>query len=466
MLGISSHPLYWAAELIGCTTKALVQLAIEDQLDICAQLPRGLKAVRVNADGHIVDMNQQYVTGSRLVKIPVSALSEYLVDKRAHISIFKSYDEPDIFYQLDDQWRFGEFSLVVMNDDLKRLSKSLTAQEAIIDPYIDLPKRADLIDLVSLSKAIARRYNMTNAEASLWLANRIEIEPAQAFYDISGFTLPKRIHEIKAEKAPTHWFNQYWWEHPRNESRPMSRLNSTRVNGIAISKADAEKYSFIPSNELEEPTAEKLPLNADALGVVIRVNLIDLISLSRAIAKHQKMTSVEACEWVTGDIIRKQLLVYSLTSIALPRLIESSERMEILALCYELWAEHPDTDGVEIERFGINVNQVAISKADAEECFSMPSSAFEEPPSQQQLPIPQLYVEKNEPSHDKSSQLRALNQASLLWKNADRDDKTTWTDTKDVIAFLVGKGFSKTLAVRGASIVRPDWAESGRIPKE
>ncbi|MGZ8952974.1 MAG: hypothetical protein ACXW01_15165 [Methylobacter sp.] len=67
---------------------------------------------------------------------------------------------------------------------------------------------------------------------------------------------------------------------------------------------------------------------------------------------------------------------------------------------------------------------------------------------------------------DKSTQLRALNQASSLWSNADRDDKTTWTDTKDVIAFLVDKGFSQTLAVRGASIVRPDWAESGARPKE
>ena len=63
-----------------------------------------------------------------------------------------------------------------------------------------------------------------------------------------------------------------------------------------------------------------------------------------------------------------------------------------------------------------------------------------------------------EPSHknfDKSTQLRALNQASQLWSNADRDDKATWTDTKDVIAFLVEKGFSQTLAERGASIVFP-----------
>lgn len=82
---------------------------------------------------------------------------------------------------------------------------------------------------------------------------------------------------------------------------------------------------------------------------------------------------------------------------------------------------------------------------------------------------PDIPATSTEPLHndpDKSTLLRALNQASLLWRNADRDDKTTWTDTKEVVAFLIENGFSPTLAVRGASIVRPDWAESGRIPKE
>lgn len=75
-------------------------------------------------------------------------------------------------------------------------------------------------------------------------------------------------------------------------------------------------------------------------------------------------------------------------------------------------------------------------------------------------------LSKSELPNDKSTQLRALNQASLLWSNADRDDKTTWTDTNTVVNFLIDKGFSNSLAKRGASIVRPDWAESGARPKE
>ena len=76
--------------------------------------------------------------------------------------------------------------------------------------------------------------------------------------------------------------------------------------------------------------------------------------------------------------------------------------------------------------------------------------------------------DKPESSHDKSSKLRTLNQASLIfWSSKiDRDDKTTWPDTKSIIAFLEGKDFTNSLAKRGASIIRPDWAESGARPKE
>jgi len=58
-------------------------------------------------------------------------------------------------------------------------------------------------------------------------------------------------------------------------------------------------------------------------------------------------------------------------------------------------------------------------------------------------PRPQANTEPLYNHPDKSSQLRALNQASLLWSNADRDDKTTWTDTNTVVNFLIDKGFSK-----------------------
>jgi hypothetical protein len=372
---IDYHRLSWAAEITGCTKKSLIQLAINDHLDIYTELPNGFKALRINNDGLIVDIKEKKVTGSRMVKIPTSALSEYLVNNHACISVFKSYDEPDIFYQSNDQLRIDKHFLVVMKDDLNRLSESFAAQRAIIDPSIDVPKRADLIDLVSLSKVIARRYNMTNGEACDWVTD--QIKPENVLYDISGFALPKRIHELKTERAPSECFNQYWWEHPKKESEPIHSLDGISANGIAISKADAEKFCLIPSSELDDLAIEKVPLNADALNVTIRASVIDLISLSKLIAKHMNMTNIDACEWVTGDIIRKQLLVYSLRSIALPRLIEPKDGMIISALCYELWAEYPDTDGIEIDRFDMNVNQVAISKIDAEKYFSIPISKLE-----------------------------------------------------------------------------------------
>ena len=68
---------------------------------------------------------------------------------------------------------------------------------------------------------------------------------------------------------------------------------------------------------------------------------------------------------------------------------------------------------------------------------------------------------------DHSTQLRALTNASTIyWSNADRDDKTTWPKTKLVTGYLIERGYSATLAERGASIIRPDWAGTGNIPKE
>lgn len=73
-------------------------------------------------------------------------------------------------------------------------------------------------------------------------------------------------------------------------------------------------------------------------------------------------------------------------------------------------------------------------------------------------------TEPERTGHEKSKKLRALNQASEhFWNNnVDRDDKTTWTDTKVIESWLVKHGYSASLAERGATIIRPDWAPSGR----
>jgi hypothetical protein len=65
-----------------------------------------------------------------------------------------------------------------------------------------------------------------------------------------------------------------------------------------------------------------------------------------------------------------------------------------------------------------------------------------------------------------SDKLRALFSASLMWKNASQDDKTTYPKTTTIEAYLVKRGFSPSLASKGASIVRPEWADKGRPPEK
>jgi len=70
-------------------------------------------------------------------------------------------------------------------------------------------------------------------------------------------------------------------------------------------------------------------------------------------------------------------------------------------------------------------------------------------------------------NHNKSNKLVALNQASQkFWTNADQNDKSTWPDKNDIVFWLRKHGFSDSLADKGATIIRPEWAGSGRLPKE
>lgn len=66
-----------------------------------------------------------------------------------------------------------------------------------------------------------------------------------------------------------------------------------------------------------------------------------------------------------------------------------------------------------------------------------------------------------------STKLANLNQAAAkFWGNAKRDDRGTHPKNKQVIAWLVKLGFSETVANKAATIIRPDWAPTGRKPEE
>lgn len=64
-----------------------------------------------------------------------------------------------------------------------------------------------------------------------------------------------------------------------------------------------------------------------------------------------------------------------------------------------------------------------------------------------------------------SDHLAYMNQAArLFWANAEKGDPSTHPNNADVAAWLVERGLSATLADKGASIIRPEWAHNGRKP--
>ena len=66
-----------------------------------------------------------------------------------------------------------------------------------------------------------------------------------------------------------------------------------------------------------------------------------------------------------------------------------------------------------------------------------------------------------------SDKLAILNQtATRFWANADRNERSTHPTNSDVIEWLVQRGYTQTLAEKAATIIRPDWAPTGRKPDE
>jgi hypothetical protein len=62
-----------------------------------------------------------------------------------------------------------------------------------------------------------------------------------------------------------------------------------------------------------------------------------------------------------------------------------------------------------------------------------------------------------------SDNLATLNQASTrFWANADPNDSATHPLNSAVAAWLIERSFTQTLADKGATIIRPTWATTGR----
>lgn len=66
-----------------------------------------------------------------------------------------------------------------------------------------------------------------------------------------------------------------------------------------------------------------------------------------------------------------------------------------------------------------------------------------------------------------SERLTKLNRAAhKFWSDADRNERDTHPGNDLVSAWLTSQGFSPTLADKAATIIRPEWAPSGRKPEK
>jgi hypothetical protein len=66
-----------------------------------------------------------------------------------------------------------------------------------------------------------------------------------------------------------------------------------------------------------------------------------------------------------------------------------------------------------------------------------------------------------------SEKLARMNQAAeKFWANADRNQRDTHPDNAKVAAWFEKHGFSPTLASKAATLIRPEWAPTGRKPDE
>lgn len=64
-----------------------------------------------------------------------------------------------------------------------------------------------------------------------------------------------------------------------------------------------------------------------------------------------------------------------------------------------------------------------------------------------------------------SERLSLLNHASQRWwANASKNDPSTHPDKADVVAWLIERGMTESLAKHAATIIRPEWAHNGRKP--
>jgi hypothetical protein len=140
--------------------------------------------------------------------------------------------------------------------------------------------------------------------------------------------------------------------------------------------------------------------------------------------------------------------------------IQSQEDSDCYYTDYNLNTDNPEGVKKITEEDGFNVH---VDKSELVEYLLMKkiNTRFFSDETLNKFESSEDLVNKNH--HNISNQLVLINQASFkFWANADRNDRDTHPKNADIAAWLVEREFSESLAQKAASIIRPEWAPSGR----
>ena len=106
-------------------------------------------------------------------------------------------------------------------------------------------KKADLVDVVSLSIAVAKHHTMTDGEACHWVTTTIQNENLPIYQDWNEMP-PEHIYDVKyADRALCASFEVEWWKNPQGLNKIMDGFEFA-ANEIAILKVDASRCCVIP----------------------------------------------------------------------------------------------------------------------------------------------------------------------------------------------------------------------------
>ena len=154
-------------------------------------------------------------------------------------------------------------------------------------------------------------------------------------------------------------------------------------------------------------------------------------------------------------------------------LLERDEAAELLKrpeiVARAVWLSKPDAERNQWRPFGGWGNDKNISESErrvTQDYVFFECADIEAIKAAHATPAPDTI--KNAPMPDRShisDWLALLNQAARRWwANAVRHDPATHPSNAAVAAWLIEKGMTKSLAERAASIIRPEWAHTGRKP--